>query len=107
MFLTFPIFSLCKTFGVFKLRILDIVQKVWNGRNDWISFRKLNIGKGFGQPLGLGILENGSVSGNIEIWIMASDFELWMVMGKFRNKMLQNFDLRFRTFKASIRSIDI
>ncbi|CAB5090070.1 unnamed protein product [Rhizophagus irregularis] len=63
--------------------------------------------KRFGQPPELGILENGSVSGNMEIRIMASDFELWMVMGKFRNKMLQNFVLRFRTFKASIRSIDI
>ncbi|CAB5394541.1 unnamed protein product [Rhizophagus irregularis] len=25
------------TFGVFKLRILDIDRKVWNGRNNWVS----------------------------------------------------------------------
>ncbi|CAB4413321.1 unnamed protein product [Rhizophagus irregularis] len=52
----------------------------------------IGVFKRFGQPPGLGILENGSVSGNMEIRIMASDFELWMVMGKFRNEMLQNFD---------------
>ncbi|CAB4411432.1 unnamed protein product [Rhizophagus irregularis] len=86
---------------MFKLRILDIVS--FEGIGKFGTEEMI----GFGQPPGLGILKNGSVSGNMEIRIMASDFELWMVMGKFRNKMLQNFDLRFRTFKASIRSIDI
>ncbi|UZO17073.1 uncharacterized protein OCT59_008435 [Rhizophagus irregularis] len=52
------------TFGVFKLRILDIDRKVWNGR--MIVFQETM----FGQPPGLGILENGLVSGNMEIQIM-------------------------------------
>ncbi|GET67241.1 hypothetical protein RIR_jg11328.t1 [Rhizophagus irregularis DAOM 181602=DAOM 197198] len=64
------------TFGVFKLRILDIDRKVWNGR--MIGFQETM----FGQPPGLGILENGLVSGNMEIQILnASDFELRMVYG--------------------------
>ncbi|CAB4412943.1 unnamed protein product [Rhizophagus irregularis] len=47
----------------------------------------IGVFKRFGQPPGLGILENGSVSGNMEIRIMASDFELWMVMGLSRHRL--------------------
>ncbi|CAB5371192.1 unnamed protein product [Rhizophagus irregularis] len=55
----------------------------------WILIGKFGMEEmiGFGQPPGLGILENGSVSGNMEIQIMASDFELWMVMGLSRHRL--------------------
>ncbi|UZN98989.1 uncharacterized protein OCT59_000272 [Rhizophagus irregularis] len=81
------------TFGVFKLRILDIDRKVWNGR--MIGFQETM----FGQPPGLGILENGLVSGNMEIQILnASDFELRMVYG-FSGR--QNGFLKYESDRVS------
>ncbi|UZO09471.1 uncharacterized protein OCT59_029694 [Rhizophagus irregularis] len=73
-FLTFPIFSLrpsaCSNFG------------------SWILIGKFGTEEmiGFSQLPGLGILENGSVSGNMEIRIMASDFEFMDLMSAFATK---------------------